>query len=368
MSGHTALILGAGASLNYGLPLGSQLVEKICELLPATDTVRMGNNANLLHNHLAGDAEAVQAWIKISRQNLTNALIEFRHQLIESAPKSIDEFLSRDFGDANPLMRLIGKLSIAQVIASCESVSAIQRGGAYDARDDWYRFLWQDCLNTGMPGLDALRAKKLKIISFNYDRSLEYFLGRKLAATYFTPPGSTLDPTLADRWAAAGFQEVESNMHITHPYGTLGALSTTPYGSINNFQYQGKDMASNIRVIGEDRSNQGGFELAKKWIADAQRVVFIGFSFDATNMERLGLESGLTSSYISEVGHLMREAFPMTFGFHRAERDRLVDQYFKEFRWDSNLVATGNYLPVSQPSFSPTITTYLRHFGCLANI
>jgi hypothetical protein len=368
MSGHTALVLGAGASLNYGLPLGSQLVEKICELLPATDTVRMGSEANLLHNFLVGDREAVQAWQKISRREYSYALIEFRHRLIESAPKSIDEFLSRDFGDANPLMRLIGKLSIAQVIASCESVSAIQSGGAYDSRDDWYRFLWQDCLNTGMPGLDALRTKKLKIISFNYDRSLEYFLGRKIAATYFTPPGSTLDPALAERWAAAGFQEVESNMHITHPYGTLGALSTTPYGSTNNFAYQGKDMASNIRVIGEDRSNQGGFELAKKWIADAQRVVFIGFSFDATNMERLGLALGLPSSYLSEDGHVIREAFPMTFGFHRAERDGLVDRYFRNFAWDKTLVSAEKHLPISQPSFNPTITTYLRHFGCLANI
>ncbi len=45
MSGHTALILGAGAGLHYGLPLGSQLVEKICELLPATEPLRMGEQA-----------------------------------------------------------------------------------------------------------------------------------------------------------------------------------------------------------------------------------------------------------------------------------------------------------------------------------
>lgn len=367
MSGYTALILGAGASLNYGLPLGSQLVEKICQLLPSSDSQYMGDEANLLYNVITNDKESVLAWRKISRKDLSFSLVEFRHRLIESAPKSIDEFLSRDFGLANPLFRLIGKLAIAHVIASCESVSAIERGGANQTHDHWYRYLWQDCLNNGILGLDKLRAKKLRIISFNYDRSLEYFLGRSIAATYLTPPGTILAPELVNKWADAGFKEVESNVAITHPYGTLGGLSTIPYGSTNNFQYHGKAMADGIHVIGEDRQSMGGFEIAREWITGAQYVVFLGFSFDATNMERLGLASGLPISYLSEAGHVMREAFPMTYGLERAERFSLVDHYFKKFEWGKGLVSIANELPVSQPSFNPPITTYLRHFGCLAH-
>jgi hypothetical protein len=369
MSGHTALILGAGASLNYGLPLGSQLVEKICQLLPSPDAQHMSPEANLLYNALANDRDSVIAWQNFSRKELSYALIEFRSRLIESDPKSIDEFLSRDFSDANPLFRLIGKLCIAHVIASCESIHAIESGMATnDTPDHWYRYLWQDCLNNGSPGLEALTKKKLKIISFNYDRSLEYFLGRRIAATYLTPPGTTLGSSTAEKWAAAGFQRVEKDFDITHPYGTLGSLLAVPYGSKNNFQYHGKVIANGIRVIGEERNDEDGFDTAKKWIANAQHVVFLGFSFDATNMQRLGLASGLAPKYLSEDGHVIREVFPMTFGFQHNERQILVNRYFKEFAWESHLVSSGNSLPVSQPSFNPPITNYLRHFGCLANI
>ncbi len=100
MSGFTSLILGAGASLNYGLPLGSGLVDKICQLLPSAYSSYTGDEANSLHNFLASDRESVLAWSKVSKKELSYSLIEFRQRLIESAPKSIDEFLSRDFGDA----------------------------------------------------------------------------------------------------------------------------------------------------------------------------------------------------------------------------------------------------------------------------
>ena len=54
MSGHTVLILGAGASLVYGLPLGKGLIEKICDLLPKSDASYMGDKAAALHNQLQG--------------------------------------------------------------------------------------------------------------------------------------------------------------------------------------------------------------------------------------------------------------------------------------------------------------------------
>ncbi len=304
MSGFTALILGAGASLNYGLPLGSGLVEKICQLLPSADSSYMGDEANSLHKFLASDRESVLAWSKVSKKELSYSLIEFQQRLIESAPKSIDD----------------------------------------------------------------VRQKKIKIISFNYDRSLEYFLGRSIAATYLAKAGTLLDPAAVNKWASTGFKEVESSFDITHPYGTLGSLTAIEYGSQNNFRYHGAAMADGIRVIGEERNGQDSFKKARDWIASAQRVVCLGFSFDQTNMARLGLDSGLSPSYMSEAGHVIREASPMTYGFAKAERIRLVDRYFKEFKWDTHLVSEGTTLPISPPPYAPPITGYLRHFGCLTYI
>lgn len=45
MSGYTVLVLGAGASLPYGLPLGKGVLEAIRELLPHSDDQRMGEAA-----------------------------------------------------------------------------------------------------------------------------------------------------------------------------------------------------------------------------------------------------------------------------------------------------------------------------------
>lgn len=372
MSGYTVLVLGAGASLAYGLPLGKGLIENICALLPGSDASYMGDKANSLFNQLSGYREAAKSWHAISGKELSYALIEFRQRLIESDPKSIDEFLARDFGDATAVFRQIGKLSIAHVIAASESAGAFDIDLTNPSKDRWYRYLWQDCLNAGSRSLDDLKAKKLRIVSFNYDRSLEYFLGKHIAATYLSNPGRLLDPAKVRTWALDGFKEVESNLQITHPYGTLGSLSAVPYGDTNNPQYHGVDMAQCIRVIGEERSDKGdSFAQARNWISEATRVVFLGFSYDSMNMERLGLDTGLTRQISTSESVISREVFPLTYGLERAERMKLYSQYFAG-HFQSNpewlYESANDRLPFSEMHHNISITDYLRRYGALTHL
>lgn len=372
MPGYTVLILGAGASLAYGLPLGKGLVEKICVLLPSSAQSHTNYKVGALYDQLRGNPAISQAWDALSGHDLVYALIEFRQRLIESDPKSIDEFLSRDFGAATKVFRQIGKLSIAHVIAAHESESAFQSVEQAPSQDHWYRYLWQDCLNAGSRSLDDLKAKRLRIVSFNYDRSLEYFLGKRIAAAHLAQPDRLLDPTKARTWAAKGFKEVENNLQITHPYGTLGPLSEVPYGDTDNPRYHGANMAQRIRVIGEERENsEDSFALARTWIDEASNVVFLGFSYDATNMNRLGLSNGLIHRRPPSNLPQICDVFPLTHGLERAERIHLFSKYFST-HFDQNVEVVRNpsndRTSLSELHKEISIIQYLRQYGPLMNL
>lgn len=364
MSDYTVLVLGAGASLPYGLPLGKGLVERICETLPSNDKNRMSETASTLHETLTNNPDFRNSWSAVSKKEFSYALISFRQKLIESDPKSIDEFLARDFGDASHAFRLIGKLSIAYVIAESELLSKMDSAQSELPNDHWYRYLWQDCLNAGCRSLDDVKRKKLRIISFNYDRSLEYFLGKRIAAAFLTNHGVQLDPARTEIWAKPGFEAVESDFEITHPYGTLGSLTKVPYGGKHNHRDFGIPMAANINVIGEDRSKNDSFKIAKEWLTSANKVVFLGFSYDSTNMERLGLSSGLLGRLETKEHSIYRHVYPMTYGFELAERNSLIEKYFSSFTNGSKSTALheDNYHDKTP------ITQYLRRHGGLTGL
>jgi len=378
MSGYTVLILGAGASIAYGLPLGNELVKEISELLPSSNTDR-GKSHQVLLDQLRKDSAITAEWDKHYSLNLVHALILFRQKLVGSEPKSIDAFLSGDFGPLTTVFRQIGKLAIAHVIAKRESLSIFQTIEESTAKDDsrpkdhWYRYLWQDCLKVGSQSLDDLKAKKLRVVSFNYDRSLEYFLGWKIAATFPTHAGKMLYPEKIQQWAADGFKEIETNFQVIHPYGNLGSLSEVPYGDKDNFERHGARIANKIRVIGEERDNSGdNFAIARNWIAEARFVVFLGFSYDTTNMERLGLKNGLArmTKRGSDTPRLT-DVFPLTHGFERSERARLYSEYFSS-HFDQTVEVVSDpkndRTPMSELHQGISITQYLRRYGALTHL
>jgi hypothetical protein len=363
MTDYTVLVLGAGASLPYGLPLGKGLLNEICNLLPDSFNGHLNSKAETLYNEIVGSNEFMSSWQTMRLKDPYHALVEFNHRLKESDPKSIDEFLSRDFGKANDAFQIIGKAAIANVIASNESPF----GTNFEAKiemDHWYRYLWQYCLNDGCQNYDAVKAKKIRIISFNYDRSLEYYLGRKLAATYFSPPGTIFGIDKVGKWANIGFTAIETDFSITHPYGTLGSLTRIPYGGANNHRDFGKEMSSNIKVIGEDRSDIDSFSKAREWLATAKTIVFLGFSFDQTNMERLGLAKGLTRAIHERKENPFRKVNPMTYGFERAERNTLINKYFSDFNGHESTAA----IQEQHYDKSAPITHYLRSYGGLTEL
>lgn len=372
-------MLGAGASFAYGLPLGIGLLGDISKLL-ARPMNRPGSTDrdNALYWQLR-HSPTIEADNFSKNTDINSSLLAFCQSLREQDPTSIDTYLSQDFGPNTLLFRSIGKLAIAHVISSAESVkrfSQIEIPGSEMQKNNahWYRYLWQECLAKDIQTLAQLKAKKLRIVSFNYDRSLEYYLGRKIAARFLATPGQFLAPEKSQEWAADGFSAVEQNLQITHPYGTLGSLLRVPYGNADNALKHGQDMANEINVIGEHRENgPDGFAEARDWIEHASRIVFLGFSYDPTNMKRLGLEQGLRSKLKIPDVYGSKDLFPLTRGFLRHERKRLRSKYFGEF-WQAPAdiqsleTPVDDRLPLSETHQNMEITEYLRKYGALTEI
>ena len=241
------LILGAGASMPFGFPSGSDLKDRIVKNLTTIPDVLL-------------DAECNE-----------NVIRDFREALRTSGKKSVDSFLEhrKEFGE-------IGKRAIAHELLKNEAAA---ESGLFDD-SNWYGYLF-DKLNTRF---EEFSQNKVSILTFNYDRSLEYYLLTALQSSY----GKTL------LQCAEGLRSIP----IIHLYGQLGELweeaqseNSVPFGGVQDAdeykqQLALKKAASGIRIIHDNFLGEQ-FDLPRKLLEEAEIVCFLGFGYDTTNLERI---------------------------------------------------------------------------------
>jgi hypothetical protein len=243
----TLLIVGAGASVPYGYPTGYDLKKELF------DPRNLVNLQNKIHER---------------------GIELFCQHFEESQQKSIDAFLANRgdhrIGNSNGSVctyvtyAYCGKLAIAHRLIKCENGSLIRT-----EEDHWLEHLWQ--LMCDVPEAE-FQNNQLKIISFNYDRVIEQYFQTTLKGFYG-----------ADYKEAS---ELRKSIEIIHVYGNLQDLDERAYGKKPD---DIEKVADCIRVIPEAReANDVEFEKAKKLIGWADKICFIGFGFDPTNLRRLG--------------------------------------------------------------------------------
>jgi hypothetical protein len=129
-------------------------------------------------------------------------------------------------------------------------------------------------------------------VSFNYDRSLEYFLLQSCKETF--------DVTHQEAVKAL------EPLKIIHVYGQLGKLDqhhtseTRPYETVIGAN-ELSVAAKGIQIIPESRDDAPEFEEARELFGWAEQICFLGFGFDSLNVSRLNLESVFAPRRIS--GH-----------------------------------------------------------------
>ena len=184
LSKSTVLVLGAGASKPYDFPTGIELSSEI-------------------NNQLQGRGHAVFNNLCDVFGFGENAIRRFREAFYFSGKNSVDAFLEH-----RTEFLSIGKAATACVLTRYENPSRLFR---YDGHN-WLRYLYNN-LNTSF---EEFGSNKLAIVTFNYDRVVEYFLFTSLKNTYGK----------SDEECRAALEKIP----IIHLHGQLGGL---PWAGFN---------------------------------------------------------------------------------------------------------------------------------------
>ena len=256
---NTVLILGAGASRPYGFPSGDELARKL--LRPTRKTLRLLREIGLS----MGDFRSFRDAFTKFDQGSVDAFLEHRHA---------------EFGE-------IGKLLIAASLIECEEPLELSSSTG-EREGKWYRTLFCDYLlrQDSDRSIEAFKQNNLTVLTYNYDRSLEQWLVNQFTSLWRLQEDDALD--------------LLAHLPIIHLHGQLGelcpdepdnplpeSLKLRPYNTSLSTDSL-KTGAAGIRIIHEEPKGDE-FRRAGEALREAEAVVFFGFGYHPTNVQRLRL-------------------------------------------------------------------------------
>lgn len=242
---NTVLILGAGASAPYGFPimdkLRSDLIDRTTNI--GTDFTRFLNKIGYSDGEIRNFGETLKS----------------------SPQETIDEFLF-DHDDLRP----IGITILSSYFLGREK---LYRGA--DGRKDWYPILWNAIEPREINKPSPISA----IVTLNYDRSLEYYFERSIATGY-----SELKRT--------DIRNKISRIQVVHLHGSIGKLERIHFGC--DFEkvrdiYLKMSIPSLKFIWDSDLDKSESYKKAREIIDKSFNIVFIGFKYHQSVLERLGL-------------------------------------------------------------------------------
>jgi hypothetical protein len=292
----TVFVLGAGTGVPFGFPTGDGLRREIIksilgsynEYVGLMPTVKPLENFKESILDALGDTAANRVQIR-----------NFAVDMLDSGLSSVDVFLEhrQEFRD-------VGRVAIASALVRRESPQVISL-----SEGDWIIYLWnimRDSLTNG--GFN-----NVGFVTFNYDRTLEYRLTMAVSAT--------LHLDTVEAW------KIVQQWPIVHVYGQLATFH--PVGDNNHRAYfddvSGDSLklsAASLRFI--DERDDEPLEQARHLISKAQHLVFLGFGFDKTNVERLKTRN---NNYNRNEFRIMSSSMGMTFGEVRRATDRVINAF-----------------------------------------
>lgn len=295
----TTFVIGAGASYEFGLPVGTELARRIKK------SALIRNPGSTKPSY--GDQFFFETFKRIYHGNHPQRRQAFEaldtiHNGIHTAV-SIDAFIHR-FRD-DPMIAEMGKMLIALEIIKAERGSTMEKARWKDleenelTRKSTKHFPPDDVwigqfLRILLDGVEDPReiGHGVNIICFNYDRCIEYYLRQSIAAAY--------------RLSLADAQEIVEGMNIIHPYGTLGdlALVDGAFGQDGKLSFAPdlsdwlylEQIAKNIRTYTEQVRDIKTVHTIHEAMADNRVLVFMGFGFNNQNLDLLRLK-GVSGDY-----------------------------------------------------------------------
>lgn len=297
MAKNFVFVVGAGASKEFGLPTGKELLQQISNLARIDS-----GSGNSTYHFLSPIKEEISELAQdLEGSSRTHSSIELRRMHLEEkacwlaaianlAP-SIDNVLHTHKGD--PEVTALGKLMIAHCLVTAEHASLIANrelqlnhqsifpfvkniGGSHRyVSETWlgelFRLLVE--LRTFEEFLSQL--KRITFISFNYDRCIHQFIA-SCARLYFQ-----LDDEKS--------RLVLSTINVIYPYGSLGDLTINQdvvfgFGSL---ELKTSIVAKRIKTFTESIDEGDIREKLHFSFENATDVFFLGFGFLNLNMRVL---------------------------------------------------------------------------------
>lgn len=277
----TTLVVGAGASAELQFPSNAELLARIIQ---GFDFKRAGSESStrdgqlLLRNvyKLAERLNKPVEEVAAATERLRNAC---------RLGRSIDTVLEQY--DHDPLVLACGKLAIAYFIGQAESRSSLKDAPRVEGElplqgkvaEYWIYQLGQ-LITSGVPRSRIGNAlEQITIINFNYDRSVEHFLPFALVMAY------GIDLKEAQRVIA-------EKLDVIHPHGTIGRLpwqrGDAPQADWGVEQpWNIHAIATNLKSLAERRTDRNALRDVRVAVANAKRLVFLGFGFQPQNVDML---------------------------------------------------------------------------------
>jgi len=258
----TVLILGAGASKPYGFPLGSELRD---------DVIRM-HSRNIINFQLRQ--------IGINMQQYDS----FIKELSRSGYSSVDAFLE----DRKQWLR-VGKSCIAQSLLEYEASTRDKLFPPDQPKDHWYEVLWS---RLKADSWLSFRNNKLAVVTFNYDRSLEHYLSRVICNNY----------GVREELATSLL-----SLFIIHVHGDLGTYMGVDEKGLGYGERPTNEKViiarRSVKIVHEGSSSTKEFRRANRLLANASRILVIGFAFHPQNMHKMrifnpGARGTLAGKYV----------------------------------------------------------------------
>ena len=244
----TTLILGAGASAPYKFPTGFGLTQKILAL--------EGN---------------IELLIYFSGQG-SPLVRQFFQSFRTSTATSIDSFVAK-----NPRYTEVARTAIAMVLLEMEDHEVFFN---HTIDDHWYRHL----VNKLCPdSWDAFDPSRLRIVTFNYDVSLEFFLATAVSHMY-EKSADEVDEKLAK------LEILHVYGRLDRPLGTYGQIRTDIDARDEKAEITMHDVrraSAGIHLMGEGREEARHLQAIQNIIHSSDQIGILGFGFDAVNVDRI---------------------------------------------------------------------------------
>lgn len=265
----TVLVLGAGASVPYGLPTGSRL---------AFDAYRNIKAKGSLLSQQLGE-------LGFAADDAQFHMRDFE----ESDSVSLDEF-----ANTRPDLREFIKAVIVCSLCQQEAPGYLfpDFRAATENRSHWQEIDWCRYLFRAMKTerTEDFKKNQLRVITFNFDRSFEHRLGLMVRVAYQLTDAQIVD-------ACAAFP-------LVHIHGSLGRHPWWPSSSASKvLRTYSRDttiddrraLMKDINIV-QDEIPESIAEEARQHLRWAQHIWFLGFGFHPLNLRRLRLNEPLTGT------------------------------------------------------------------------